>query len=249
MFITSCNQSSYPSIPKPIPAQFPLVAKTFNSELHSTFSQPVPVPVLEFERLSLSLGAKQTTSRQNPSISPGSNSNSNLGYKFETETEFKHSSFISAPIQDMTTVPNQQNMSWEPTSTPPQPPSVPSHPTSSLQSRLTSRTTFLPLSLLLRPLPPQQLDQAKVSSMLHTLSQSSSPDSPSPTSLPPVDVLYYKSPKTGREFYFAFGGCHRLSAWERAGREVVECKVMRVTRGMLGGYLGGSLGRVLGEED
>jgi len=82
--------------------------------------------------------------------------------------------------------------------------------------------------------------------MLHTLSQCHSPDSPS---LPAVDVLYYKSSKTDREFYFAFGGCHRLNALERAGREMVECKVVRVTRGMLGGYLGASLGRVLGEEE
>lgn len=67
--------------------------------------------------------------------------------------------------------------------------------------------------------------------------------------LPPVDVLYYKSKTTGREYYFAFGGCHRLSACERAGKGLVECKVLKVTRGMLGGYLGGSLGVVLGEED
>ncbi|KAF8431974.1 hypothetical protein BGX38DRAFT_1227540, partial [Terfezia claveryi] len=71
--------------------------------------------------------------------------------------------------------------------------------------------------------------------MLRTLSQCHSSDSPS---LPPVDVLYYKCPQTGREFYFAFGGCHRLSALERAGREMVECKVVRVTRGMLGGIWG-----------
>jgi len=70
-----------------------------------------------------------------------------------------------------------------------------------------------------------------------------------PDKLPPVDVLYYRTKTTGREYYFAFGGCHRLSACELAGTMEVECKVLKVTKGMLKGYLGGSLAAVLGEED
>jgi len=70
-----------------------------------------------------------------------------------------------------------------------------------------------------------------------------------PHKLPPVDVLYYKSKSTRREFYFAFGGCHRLAACEIAGRREVECKVLKVTKGMLKVYLGGSLSAILGEEE
>ncbi|KAF8473597.1 ParB/Sulfiredoxin [Kalaharituber pfeilii] len=131
-------------------------------------------------------------------------------------------------------------------------------PSSSIQSRGIRNTTFLPISSILRPIFPVPLDQAKVASMLDTLARSnSSPQSascglngdPLPDKLPPIDVLSYKSKKTGREFYFAFGGCHRLSAYERAEKEMVECKVLRVTRGMLGGYLGSSLGAILGEDE
>ena len=62
-------------------------------------------------------------------------------------------------------------------------------------------------------------------------------------------MLYYRTKTTGREYYFAFGGCHRLSACEIAGRSDVECKVLKVTKGMLRTYLGGSVAAVLGEED
>lgn len=64
--------------------------------------------------------------------------------------------------------------------------------------------------------------------------------------LPPIDVLHYRSP-AGKDFYFAFGGCHRLQAYERAEVEGVECKVLKVTKGMLKVYLGGSVDAIVGE--
>jgi sulfiredoxin len=70
--------------------------------------------------------------------------------------------------------------------------------------------------------------------------------------LPPVDVLHYHSgAKDGapaKEFYFAFGGCHRLQAYEKAGREVVDVRVMKVTKKMLRVYLGASVDVLVGED-
>jgi sulfiredoxin len=107
----------------------------------------------------------------------------------------------------------------------------------SLQSRNIATTQTLPLTSILRPIPPV-LDEPKITSMAFTLQDDKH--------LPPVDVLHYTSP-AGKDFYFAFGGCHRLQAYERAEVRSVECKVMRVSRGMLRVYLGGSLDAVLGE--
>lgn len=165
---------------------------------------------------------------------------------------------------------NGSTMAWSPNPTSPSPSfssspyATNSSPISSIQSRLISKTTFIPLNQLIRPIAPAPLDQAKVASMIDTIYRGSSSSSSSgsscpapapaegrgvPDKLPPVDVLYYKTKTTGREYYFAFGGCHRLSACEMAGTREVECKVLKVTKGMLKGYLGGSLAAILGEED
>lgn len=76
---------------------------------------------------------------------------------------------------------------------------------------------------------------------------SPAPESITPGQLPPVDVLHYRSP-AGKDFYFAFGGCHRLQAYEKAQVEEVSCKVLKVTKGMLKVYLGGSLDALVGED-
>lgn len=68
-----------------------------------------------------------------------------------------------------------------------------------------------------------------------------------PGHLPPIDVLHYRSPGA-RDFYFAFGGCHRLQAYEKAQVEDVECKVLKVTKQMLKVYLGGSVDAIVGED-
>jgi len=76
---------------------------------------------------------------------------------------------------------------------------------------------------------------------------SPAPDTITPGELPPVDVLYYRSP-SGKDFFFAFGGCHRLQAYEKAQVEGVSCKVLRVTKPMLKVYLGGSVDVIVGKE-
>lgn len=121
----------------------------------------------------------------------------------------------------------------------------------SLQSRGISITQVLPLTTILRPIPPV-LEQLKIDGMVRTL-QGDVPTADdilcehTPGHLPPVDVLHYRSPGA-RDFYFAFGGCHRLQAYERAQVEGVECKVFKVTKGMLKVYLGGSVDAIVGED-
>lgn len=118
----------------------------------------------------------------------------------------------------------------------------------SLQSRNISTTQVLPLNAILRPIPPV-LEQPKIDTMVRTL-QATADDASceyAPGHLPPVDILHYRSPEA-KDFYFAFGGCHRLQAYERAGVEGVECKVLKVTKRMLKVYLGGSVDAIVGED-
>jgi sulfiredoxin len=122
----------------------------------------------------------------------------------------------------------------------------------SLQSRAI-KTQTLPLSSLLRPIPPV-LDHKKIDSMVQTLKNetpdyipSPAPESITPGELPPVDVLHYRSP-SGKDYYFAFGGCHRLQAYDKAQVEGVNCKVLKVTKPMLKVYLGGSVDAIVGED-
>ncbi|RPA86532.1 sulfiredoxin [Ascobolus immersus RN42] len=107
----------------------------------------------------------------------------------------------------------------------------------------------LPLSQILRPIPPVY-DHAKIDSMICTLDRSSSSED-EPTELPPVDVIHIKSEKKG-DMYFAFGGCHRLRAYqtraERSGEEeMVRVRVLKGSRDMLRMYLGASVDRMLDE--
>lgn len=123
----------------------------------------------------------------------------------------------------------------------------------SLQSRAV-RAQTLPLASLLRPIPPV-LDAQKVDSMVQTLRgeapdhlPSPPPESIAPGQLPPVDVLHYHAPASGRDFYFVFGGCHRLQAYERGDVRDVSCKVLKVTKPMLRVYLGASVDAIVGGE-
>lgn len=122
----------------------------------------------------------------------------------------------------------------------------------SLQSRNISTSQVIPLGAILRPIPPV-LEQLKIDNMVQTLQGKVSAADVVPCEkytlghLPPIDVLHYRSPGE-RDFYFAFGGCHRLQAYERAQVEGVECKVLKVTKQMLKVYLGGSVDAIVGED-
>lgn len=64
--------------------------------------------------------------------------------------------------------------------------------------------------------------------------------------LPPIDVFRIR--EEGKDFYFAFGGCHRFQAYDRIaaeGKEVmVRARVLPATRKTLKLYLGASVDKM-----
>ncbi|KAK8151249.1 ParB/Sulfiredoxin [Phyllosticta citrichinensis] len=115
--------------------------------------------------------------------------------------------------------------------------------------------TQIPLSSILRPIPPV-IDSAKVDSMQQTLRGETctyvpepAPEKIEPGKLPPIDVLHYHSKAQDKDYYFAFGGCHRLQAYDKGGMDMVDVRVLKVTKPMLKVYLGGSVDRIVGEEN
>ena len=116
----------------------------------------------------------------------------------------------------------------------------------SIQSGHVGKITYLPLSEIKRPIPPV-LDESKIVAMASTLEGKPMASSTCTLEqavdangeLPPIDVLAVR--ESGRTYYFAFGGCHRFQAYERAGGGKVKCKVLPATKNQLKLYLGGSL--------
>lgn len=127
----------------------------------------------------------------------------------------------------------------------------------SIQSR-NLKVTEIPLSQISRPIAPV-LDTAKIDAMVSTM-QGTPKASRTCTleqatacegNLPPVDVLRISDPEGAR--YFAFGGCHRLQAYDRRAQDtatdpMVRCKVIPTTRQQLSLYLGSSAATLLGED-
>lgn len=103
----------------------------------------------------------------------------------------------------------------------------------------------IPLNQIRRPIPPV-LDNDKINSMVSTLNgvpQSSATcqiEDIIPGELPPVDVFQVR--EKGKNYFFAFGGCHRFQAYDTKGGEtLVRCKILPATRSSLKVYLGGSV--------
>ncbi|BFZ63280.1 hypothetical protein YB2330_004401 [Saitoella coloradoensis] len=115
----------------------------------------------------------------------------------------------------------------------------------SVHTRHRGNIVYLSMSELRRPIPPV-LDMDKVMSMIETLKREQAKEDAAaaegkegePTELPPVDVLHVR--KDGENYYFAFGGCHRLRAHDMSGIEKVRCKLVPCTPKMLKMYMGGS---------
>ncbi|QLQ80103.1 hypothetical protein HG537_0D01030 [Torulaspora globosa] len=112
----------------------------------------------------------------------------------------------------------------------------------SLQTQNLQKISEIPLSQIKRPIAPV-LDESKIDAMETTLQ--------SHATLPPLDILQMKN-SNGNVVNFAFGGCHRLQAYDRLARTsgndpLVRCKVLPVTRQQLALYLGSSLAVIDGE--
>ncbi|WPK22862.1 hypothetical protein PUMCH_000082 [Australozyma saopauloensis] len=111
------------------------------------------------------------------------------------------------------------------------------------------RELEVPLSEIRRPIPPV-LDHQKIEAMLSTLlgvpmaSATCAIENITPGQLPQVDVFLVK--ENGKNYYFAFGGCHRFQAYDRlklvnTKEPMVRCRVFPATRKTLRVYLGSSV--------
>ncbi|GMM46089.1 sulfiredoxin [Pichia kluyveri] len=114
----------------------------------------------------------------------------------------------------------------------------------SLQTRNYGKIEFVPLSDIIRPIMPV-LDNEKIDTMVKTLEGVPTPSKTCQIEnivsgeLPPIDVLCVS--QNGVKKYFAFGGCHRFQAYDRAGVPMVKCKVLPSTKSQLKLYLGSSV--------
>lgn len=117
----------------------------------------------------------------------------------------------------------------------------------------------IPLSQIVRPIQPV-LDHDKIAAMIstfkgvpkesRTMTEEQAAERvaslPADQRLPPVDVAAVRYPETGETRYFAFGGCHRLQAYDQLASEsaekdvAVRCRMMPMTPRQLKMYIGGS---------
>lgn len=119
----------------------------------------------------------------------------------------------------------------------------------SIQSR-NLKVSEIPLSQISRPIAPV-LDTQKINAMVSTMQGTPTASSTCTLEeatarkgeLPPVDVLRISDSEGVR--YFAFGGCHRLQAYDSQAQTsgedpMVRCKVIPTTKQQLSLYLGSS---------
>lgn len=89
------------------------------------------------------------------------------------------------------------------------------------------------------------LDNEKIDTMVNTLNGNPTASKTCQLAdivsgeLPPIDVLCVS--QKGVKKYFAFGGCHRFQAYDKAGVPMVKCKVLPCTKQQLRIYLGSSV--------
>lgn len=115
----------------------------------------------------------------------------------------------------------------------------------------TLKDSFVPLNQIRRPIPPV-LDHQKIDAMVSTLkgtpmaSATCAIEEILSGELPPIDVFRVR--EEGKDYYFAFGGCHRFQAYDRMNSEkendgpvMVRCRLLPATRKTLKLYLGGSV--------
>ncbi|GMM32023.1 sulfiredoxin [Martiniozyma asiatica (nom. inval.)] len=116
----------------------------------------------------------------------------------------------------------------------------------SLQTRNFTKIDYIPLDQIHRPIMPV-LDHAKIDTMVNTLngkptaSATCTLENIESGELPAIDVLCVSD--KGRRHYFAFGGCHRFQAYEKADKPLVKCKILPCTKQGLKVYLGSSVDR------
>lgn len=130
----------------------------------------------------------------------------------------------------------------------------------SIQTRNLNQIREIPLSQIRRPIAPV-LDYQKIDAMVSTLngkpvaSKTCSLEDAKKLDgkLPPIDVMCVR--ENGQTYYFAFGGCHRFQAYDKAAENsnekdtLVRCKVLPATRNQLRLYVGSSIDKMFEEVD
>ncbi|CAD6216415.1 GSCOCG00004573001-RA-CDS [Cotesia congregata] len=91
----------------------------------------------------------------------------------------------------------------------------------------------VPMSVLLRPFPPE-VNEEKVKSLMETLN-----DPETESLVPPIDVLWITGSEGG-DYYYSFGGCHRYTAHKRLNKPTIKAKLVKSTITDLKIYLGNS---------
>jgi sulfiredoxin len=91
----------------------------------------------------------------------------------------------------------------------------------------------IPIAVIQRPLVPA-VDGSKVESLCSALAKGDDDQ------IPPVTVLWVKG-REGGDYYYAFGGCHRYTAYKKAGRETIPAIIQKGTIDQLKILMGGSV--------
>ncbi|AET38892.1 sulfiredoxin Ecym_3406 [Eremothecium cymbalariae DBVPG len=121
----------------------------------------------------------------------------------------------------------------------------------SIQTRGLAKIEYIPLSHIRRPIAPV-LDSTKIDAMVSTVKGVPMASATCTLGeavamngeLPAIDVMHVR--EDGKDYYFAFGGCHRFQAYDRLSSErqedtLVRCKIVPTTRKQLRVYVGASL--------
>eukprot|EP01100_Stratorugosa_tubuloviscum_P013110 TRINITY_DN642_c0_g2_i1.p1 TRINITY_DN642_c0_g2~~TRINITY_DN642_c0_g2_i1.p1 ORF type:complete len:114 (-),score=42.01 TRINITY_DN642_c0_g2_i1:144-485(-) len=90
----------------------------------------------------------------------------------------------------------------------------------------------MPVSVINRPLI-SVLDHDKVESLMETIKVEETSGN-----VPPIDVLWLE--KDGKDYYFAFGGCHRWEAHKRLNKTTIKAKLMKTDENTIRLHLGDS---------